>query len=250
VRLEDSRLKIERADKHIADIEARIGTLHESQFSTVKIDPKTGCETLTYDFSDSKAFDDIALMLGDAIHNLNCALDYTWLRTIEKLVPRAVPDRAKFPVHEAAKELEGSLKKAEVHTTSPALFKFMMTEIKPYHGGDSAIWPVHRLSIRDKHRLLIPVWSTAVVTYIELEDQTGKTLKGFASTVSLQRPPYFLSYPQGIHIKHKGKIAAQIIVENENLAYLMRLPETLQIYSQSILVTIKEFERFLRLNAK
>src|SRR5450631_1618298 len=122
----DSRLKIERAEKHIADIKSRVRALHESQTSSIEMHVAAGGETLKYEFDDTSALTDIALMLGDAIHNLNCALDYAWLQTVERLVPSAVNDRAKFPVYKTINELEGSLKKANVQTAPPALFHFMM----------------------------------------------------------------------------------------------------------------------------
>lgn len=134
--LKDSRLKIKRANKHIADIEARIVLLHETDTATVDINPDTGGESLKHDFTDAPAaFDDIALMVGDAVHNLNCALDYTWFQTIERLVPAAVDDRAKFPVRKAIEELQGWLTKTEINLASPNLYSFMVDVIKPCDGG-------------------------------------------------------------------------------------------------------------------
>src|SRR5271156_6411477 len=96
--LHNSRLKIDRANKHIADIKKRLVALQDSEASAIEIDSETGGERLKHDFGDRMAFRDIALMLGDAIHNLKCALDYTWLETIQGLAPAAVSSFAKFPV--------------------------------------------------------------------------------------------------------------------------------------------------------
>ena len=43
--------------------------LYETDHSMVKVDPKSGEETLIHDFSDPAFFEDAALILGDAIHN-------------------------------------------------------------------------------------------------------------------------------------------------------------------------------------
>jgi hypothetical protein len=243
--LTDSRLKIDRANKHIADIESRIVRLHETDTATVDIDPKTSGEILTHTFTDTKAFDDIALMLGDAVHNLNCALDYTWLQTIERLIPALIDDRAKFPVRKEIKELEGWMTKAGIDTASPELFRFVLDKVHPCDGGDEAIWPIHNLDIRDKHRLLIPVLSTGHIEGIRLIDEHGEMWRGDGSSETIQRPPYIIPYPPGLHIKDKGKLTAVIIVEVADSRYLMHIPETMKFYSGFILRVIERFEKFL-----
>jgi hypothetical protein len=242
----DSRLKVERANKHIKDIESSLRMLHDSQTSAVNVDPETGCETLIYEFPNVDAvFSDVALMLGDAVHNLNCALDYTWLETIKRLAPDAVNDRAKFPVRRTANELEGSLKKAEIDIASPALFNFMIRQIQPYDGGNAAIWPIHRLDIRDKHRLLIPVFTTAHVEQLEMEDETGEPITGVASTGDIfQKPPYRMPFRAGLHIKDYSKLTARILVHTST-GYIISVPETLRDYSHFIGSLVEAFERFL-----
>jgi len=97
MQLKNSRLKIQGADKHIADLDARIGGLPNSDIATVEINPDRGNEVIKHDIADRAAVDDIAVIAGDAVHNLKCALDYAWLGTIAKLVPSAVSKFAKIP---------------------------------------------------------------------------------------------------------------------------------------------------------
>jgi hypothetical protein len=245
--LSDSRLKIKRANKHIEDIKARLRLLHDSQTSVVDVDTKTGCETLKYDFPDAEtAFSDIALMLGDAVHNLNCALDYAWLETVKRLAPNSIGRRTKLPVRKTLDELEGSLKKAEIDQACLALFKFMMNQIQPYHGGNPAIWPIHVLDNRDKHRLLIPVLTSAFVERMEVEDKRagGERFTGYASTGDFQKPPYFMTFERGLHIKNHSKLTARIIVYAET-GYILSVPETLSDYSHYIDRVVEFFEIFL-----
>jgi len=71
-----ARLKIDRAKHHIADVESVITALPNSYTATVEINPKGGNEVLKHDLRDrDKIINDIALTLGDAVHNLHCALD-------------------------------------------------------------------------------------------------------------------------------------------------------------------------------
>jgi hypothetical protein len=238
----DARLKIDRANKHIADIRKRLVSLEDSETSAIEIDSKTGGERLKHDFGDRTAFRDIALMLGDAVHNLKCALDYTWLQTIQELVPAAVGKFAKFPVYETADELELALKGREIHVAAPALFDLVLTKIKPCYGGNPAIWTVHKLDIRDKHRLLIPVFTNLSIVGIEVEDERGEVQSG-NTWATTQEPPFYVDYVAGLHIKNKGMLSYEVIFEDSG--YLMHVPDTVMHYSAFILQIVETFERFL-----
>jgi hypothetical protein len=152
----EARAKIERANVHIGDVDRRLKALEQTDTAVIEIHPEHGTERLIHTVDES-AFNDLALIVGDAVHNLNCALDYTWLQTIERLVPDNVKDRAKFPVHKTIEELKGALRKGKVDATCLHLYTFIVDKIQPYDGGNPAIWPIHCFANRDKHRLLIPV---------------------------------------------------------------------------------------------
>ena len=74
----NAHLKIERADKHIADIEQRLRISSDRYGPSLHIDMKTGEQFLAYYLRDRELRRDIALIVGDAIHNLRCALDIVW----------------------------------------------------------------------------------------------------------------------------------------------------------------------------
>lgn len=242
---QDARLKIERANKHIADIEARIGLLKESEVSTIEIDPNTRCESLKYDFADTKAFSDIALILGDVIHNLKCALDYTWLRTIEIVVPVAVGKFAKFPVYETLDELKTALKGRKIDILASTLFDFMVNEVQPCMGGNPAIWPIHKLDIRDKHRLLIPILSSGTVVNVKVQDEAGEIWSGRGSSQAFQRPPYVITFEAGYRVNDKGKFSADIIVEDVDIPdSVLLVPSTLKRYSGLVSRIVECFEIF------
>jgi hypothetical protein len=244
--LKDSRLKIDRANDHISHIEVRVGLLHKTHASRVEIDPNTSREKLIHEFEDVKAFDDIALILGDAMHNLKCALDYAWVEIVQRLnITLPVDHRNKFPVRKLAEELEGWLTKVGINQTCPNLFKLLLNEVCPYKGGNNAIWPIHKLNNSDKHRLLLPVLSSGSIEDIKVIDENGNTATGWALSESFQRPPYIAHYKPGIHVQEHGKLTATILVENSEVDYFTIIPETLRDYSTFILRVIERFERFL-----
>jgi hypothetical protein len=238
-----ARAKIERANIHVQDIKGRVDALEQTDAAVIEIHPEHGTERLTHTLDES-AFDDLALVIGDAVHNLKCALDYTWLQTIERLVPANVDDRAKFPVYKTIEELNGALRKGNVHTACPALHSFMIDQIKSCDGGNAAIWPIHNFANRDKHRLLIPVLAQGHINGIEVEDETGKRHPAFGAS-PLQRPPYCIDLDKGLHFTKKGKLTANIVVDDGKFGCLMDIPETLVVYFGTIVCVVEAFESFL-----
>src|SRR5690348_5151870 len=97
----DAVLKIERANKHIGDINRRICQLENSYSAVIKRHPKFGYTCIEYKLSDTKAIKDISVLIGDALHNLKCALDYGWLIALERHAPTAIGPKTQFPTHES-----------------------------------------------------------------------------------------------------------------------------------------------------
>jgi hypothetical protein len=239
-----ARLKIDRADKHIADIRARLVSLEDSQTSSIEIDPPTGGQRLKHEFGDRTALTDIALMLGDAVHNLKCALDYIWVQTIEQLAPDAGGRFSKFPVYRYMDQLKDAMEGRKIHLSAPRLFE-LMVKINPCEGGNPAIWTIHNLDIRDKHILLIPVFTNLSIIGIEVENERGETFPG-NTWATTQEAPFYVDFESGIHVKNKGQLAYEVIFKDSEDGYLMHVPGTLLHYSKFILQVVEVFESFLK----
>ena len=78
-------LKIERADKHISDIEQRLLSSKDPYHLSLGIHADTGKQYLYYSLAEKYIRAQLALMIGDAIHNLKCALDIAWIDTTQRL---------------------------------------------------------------------------------------------------------------------------------------------------------------------
>ena len=242
--LRDSRLKIDRANKHIADLKARVDIFEQSDHATIEVNPETGQKFIKHDFRDKTWDTDIALILGDAVHNLNSALDIAWMRIIERVVPAAVSDYAKFPVYPSRDALKGALTGIKVHIANPALFDLMMSHIKPYNGGNDALWAIHKLDILDKHRLLIPVVSYGSVNDIETENESGETATG-GSWGTWRVPPWFVHIPSGLNIKNKGKASISVLFDEGTPTRHLDVPNMLPYYSAVILRVVELLESVL-----
>lgn len=244
MRLEGSRLKLDRANEHIAAMQARIDKLPDSYIATIEIDPVGGHEVIKHDLSDKKAIIDLALMMGDAVHNLKCALDYAWFQAVRRLVPTAVSKFSKFPVYSSRTGLENALKAKNIHTLSPELFNFMVSQVKSFDGGNTAVWFVHRLDIQDKHHLLIPIIEIAAIEGIELQDEQGEVFRGFTWTTE-ERPPYFVPIAQGLRIKKKGRVSVAVLFDEPSLLSDMEVCDMLSTFSRFIFAVIESFENLL-----
>jgi hypothetical protein len=242
---DDAVRKIDRAKTHIRDVKVLVDRLQVSNTSRIDINPQAGGEILVHDIGEPTVFDDLALSLGDAIHNLNCALDYIWLQTIEVLAPSLVDDRAKMPVRKYAKEVEGWLTSAGIDSSSN-FFKFVVNTIKPYSGGNNAIWAIHNFDIRDKHRLLIPILSQGWITGIVVVDQRGERWPGTGTTSEFQRPPYVIPFEPGLHVKEQGELAVDIVVTDDKSGCEMSVPEELVNYTGMVSRTLVLFQQFLK----
>src|ERR1700676_3993085 len=119
-----SRLKINRAEKHIADLKTILGSIPDRYISTIEINPQSGGQSLKYVLPDEDMLmQNVALITGDAIHNLRAALGYAWVGTIERFFPGTSNRHTKFPVGETEVSVKGQLNSRGIETTVPNLFK-------------------------------------------------------------------------------------------------------------------------------
>ncbi|MEX0833417.1 MAG: hypothetical protein WD276_06035 [Actinomycetota bacterium] len=149
--------KVERAEKHVADLQAEIQSWHDSEPYRLFAydDPESGDKIFAVHV---RAYPPArwGAMLGDVVHNLRAALDLLVYELLRKHDVEPTIQHA-FPISDSAKEFEsGGLRKVKgVGDEAVQLLK----AIKPYRGGNDALWELHQLDRRDKHRFLVPVGS-------------------------------------------------------------------------------------------
>jgi hypothetical protein len=203
-------LKIKRANKHIADIEERLRTSSDRYGPSMHMDSKTGEKFLYYYSTDRNLRPDIALIVGDAIHNLRCALDIAWVGTVTALSPKPPSRQCKFPIYPAGTRhnLESVLTKStEIPESSPVI-PLMLDGVKCYEGGDSDILALSELDIDDKHSVLIPMLTVTGVEGVEVEHEDG-TINVYEIMLV---PPnsYRTTVPLESKIKNHGQVRFEI----------------------------------------
>lgn len=239
----EARLKIDRANKHIADVQSVVGSLKDRYISIVETHQPTGGKMLTYECPDlARILIDLSLISGDAVHNLRTSLDYAWIVVITKL---GLPTSRwnKFPFSETPEKLHDVLAQRKINTSSPALYERIVSDIKPYPGGNLYLWALHEMDIMDKHKLLIPVGNYTGVQDICVEDENG-THTGFTTW---DKPgPVHIDFFPGVKIQNKGKLSVSIVFDQGTPLAGLAVAEELPVLSRATLGVLESLVHVVR----
>lgn len=156
--LEDARLKLKWAEKHIVDLELEISGFCHAEPKPYTLGFKThGVAEIGHTAicvkSLKKIPDSISLRLGDAIHNLRSSLDYIAYAMVWANGEQPTRDTC-FPIGDPAKKYTPSFAKRAIHGMGVGAQK-EIGRVQPCNTGDRTLWNLHCLDIEDKHRLLV-----------------------------------------------------------------------------------------------
>lgn len=174
--------KLERAKKHIGDLETEWKVFFENHGYDIAYDDDVQRRERRYYLAVAKDIPPVVpLIVGDAIHNLRSSLDHLAHHLVA--IGRGVPGPFRgiyFPIHESA---------AVYKVKSPGQIKGMrkaaidaIDAIEPYGGGAGhTLWQIHRLDNIDKHRLLLTVYGE-LLNHSLLPSQREQIIKGFLAS--------------------------------------------------------------------
>lgn len=237
-----ARLKLDRADKHISDLDSAIRRMPNAYTATIKKDIESRKNIVEYELHDCAALEQLGLIIGDAIHNIHCALDHAWVGTIGKLVPSQLDGHTKFPARETREGLEGGLHGREIDSLCPELYRRMVLDIKPYDGGNVAIWPIHELDIKDKHILLLPLISVVSVSGVKLEDNHGEICEQSLWTIE-SSGRFTLPMEGNFKLKDKGEMSLQVAFNKGLPAEGLEVLGTLSLFAKVVLNVVELLEQ-------
>jgi len=155
------RVKVERAKKHLRDLAAEVLSLQHTTILTP--DPNTSIAPHPITLLHPNKFQrvptlsfDVLSMAGDVVHNLRSALDHLAYQLVLVGSPNATPTRRiEFPIAET--ETKYKTEKAGKVQGMRADAIEAIDRLKPYKGGNDALWRIHELDNIDKHRTLFTV---------------------------------------------------------------------------------------------
>jgi hypothetical protein len=240
---DDACLKIQRANKHICDVRRRVLDLENSYTAVIEVNASDGSVIIKYDLLDKDAIRDIAILIGDTLHNLKSALDYGWMDVLNRHAPEAKGSKTQFPIRFSKKNLDTSLKGNKIDTLCPRLFDLVITEIRSYDGGNEALWTVKELNNSDKHRLLLPLIGHVSIVGLEMENDGGEPIKG-PGRATWKSPPWYVSVRDGWRVKEKGRPSFRVLFGDGQPSQHRDVLLQLQICSNEVLKVVNSLNAF------
>ncbi|WP_016744351.1 hypothetical protein [Rhizorhabdus wittichii] len=169
--LRDPLAKINRAKKHITDLNGQITEyLADNPFELRIRQRSEPADRLIYVKAKPAIPNDFALIIGDAVHNLRTALDFICYSIAS---PKA-PNRSKigFPFVGRAENLAGAINTRQMNVAP----KHVIDEIhalQPYPDGNKYLHAVKSMDERDKHHFIILVGYGIELTLEQLRVLVG-----------------------------------------------------------------------------
>jgi hypothetical protein len=171
------RVKIERAKTNLQNLEvelSRYGQQHfhaatsdrDSQTREVIINPVQKWQKLPFD---------ALAAAGDVIQNLRSALDYLAQQLVWSGSGSEPSRSVQFPIAKDAVTYESD-KARRVEGMCPKAIK-AIDALKPYKGGNDALWKIHELNNIDKHRTLFTYAHDCFLTAEWIDDSMPFNLK-------------------------------------------------------------------------
>ncbi|MGA8493511.1 MAG: hypothetical protein WB711_24030 [Terriglobales bacterium] len=151
------RVKIKRAYQHLDELEYAILSSDEVHFNSVgmKFDSETGSPSL--EITPLILYDpDTPAIAGDVIHNLRSALDHLTFQLVEVGGARqGKMHDIRFPIFPTSESYEaGKMRKIEGMRREAIE---AIDRLKPYKGGNDALWLLSKLDNTDKHSFFLSI---------------------------------------------------------------------------------------------
>jgi hypothetical protein len=152
-------MKVERAKHHFRDLQALYERFQEdNRYEAIPYDePDTG--DLVY---KAKIPNQPPLwwstITGDCVHNLRSSLDLLVCEMV-RAEDEPVTTGTKFPMFRSEAAYTNAFEPGppgEIKGVRQAAVD-LIKEAEPYKGADNPFWPLHKLDIEDKHKLLVPI---------------------------------------------------------------------------------------------
>lgn len=178
-----TKLKIERANQHIGELASALRFYLQTDFYRLSIEKNAeGSDVLTLETVGTLP-PQVPLIIGDALHNLHSALDHLAYEIVAS-TGRTPSRQLFFPFAGSRDELIETLHDGEIEAAAGrALIDLIVDTVRPYKGGNDALYGLHRIDIVDKHKLLVPLVSIAALRNVSGEDSNGSRFQGMTLMV-------------------------------------------------------------------
>ena len=186
-----------------------------------------------------------AVIVGDTVHNLRCALDYIMSDTMTKFGHD--PRQFYFPISTDQASLLNHKSFKKIRDLIPDLAQFLVDEIKPYKTEKFGYWAINEMDNADKHRLLAIVNGNTNFTIKCIEsDQDPSLLEPNIFYVLTRGRNPEADSPMAIHNINYSKGTVDFIFgESEPYAGKSVIPVLYDLVSV-VADTLKKFIEYMR----
>lgn len=151
------RVKIERAKQQLRELEAEAIAFRDKRQTVVIREPDPDAREAPNHFVKLPLLPwNVIAAAGDVVHNLRSALDHLAYQLAVVGNPGSEPSRCvEFPIAKDMATYESTKGRKVKGILSEAVKA--IDELKPYKGGNDALWRIHELDNINKHRTLFTV---------------------------------------------------------------------------------------------
>jgi len=241
---EGPKLKIKRADHHIAQLQELLSAFCKTDFYSLRVefDPKDGMNVL--EFHQAKDIPcDVPLIIGDAAHNLRAALDLLVCDIVR--AGGAEPTQyTKFALRRTKDELIAALDGGILKAARAGIIELIVDTIQPYVGGKNAsLFGLHDLDIQDKHLLITPVFSVTRLTGVDLVDENQNVFTNTTLVVGGNGKLRSIATSSPLKITKNGQPSFNVLFDKGNPFERQPVIPTLHQLSQLVSGVVQTIEQ-------
>jgi hypothetical protein len=209
--LDNARLKIERAKKHIDELDAALKEFLQTDCYRLEVKVEGDPPLSRLEFETKPVPKALGAVVGDAIHNCRASLDVA----IEQMIfekTGAYSDYAKFPFRETRDELIAACKGGDIRKAGEHVVEIVVDKIRAYKGGNDLLYALHDLDIQDKHVLVLPHITVTRVTGVDFEDERKNVFRGVTLRTDSPghiRTPLLSASP--VRVTNKGQPSLAVV---------------------------------------
>jgi len=178
--LEGVKLKVERANSHIQEVNNLINflTAPDGYEIITEIDSAKGEKTIKIRLLKEPPVG-IGVICGEILYGLRSALDHLVTATATRGDVVMIQNTG-FPIEETQEKFEAAVKNRKIKQRLPELAD-VLNSLQPYKGGgyEGFLWWLHWLNGMEKHKIIVAMVGTHVGWHY---DFILKPLPGFDST--------------------------------------------------------------------
>ncbi len=243
-------LKVQRAHGHIDELRRRTSPLDPTLYElrVEKVPPSVihkNATSFELAYRPKKPIPEtLALVIGDAIHNLRAALDHLANGIVREWHPEP-PDFGFFPMTKKRENLISHAHLPAIEQALPGTEKLLLEDIRPADGASKSLWAFHSLDNDDKHNLILPTVTFATVSNINVTMGNGGSMTNCGAGSDAARPMVIIHSDLPITVENNLNATVDIkFGDGTPFKDNPVIPTLLQI-SDVVSETLKAFERLI-----